>query len=135
MKTLSLLFAGALLLVSGTALAKGKGKGGGKAADAKLVLKVAPPDTEVWIDGQKKGTADKVKEINLSAGAHIVNLKHKGDEHEDQVILKKGVKTTFEWKFEDDRPKNDDSAGSGNIENPGDTQAPVDAPATPPSTP
>lgn len=123
MKTLSLIAAGALLLASGTALAKGKG--GSKAADAKLILKVTPSDTEVWIDGQKKGTADKLKELNLSAGPHVVNLKHKGDEHEDQVILKKGQKTTFEWKFEDDRQ-------GGATENPG-AENPGDQPA--PSTP
>lgn len=132
MKTLSWIAAGALLLSSGSALAKGKpaAKGG----DAKLVLKVGPEDTEIFVDGQKKGTAEKVKEISLSPGQHILTLKHKGDEHEDQVTLKKGQKTTFEWKFEDDRPKNDDSAGSGNTENPGDQQPTPqvpDAPGTP----
>jgi hypothetical protein len=103
-----------VLLASGPALADNKG---GKKAT--LVLKVGPDPTEIFVDEKKKGTSDKVHELSLDPGPHIVKLVHNGDEHEDQVILKKGTTTTFEWKFEDDRPKpatddgsSDNAAGS-----------------------
>ena len=121
-RSLSWLSAAALMMVGGTALAhSSKSEKGG----AKLVLEVGPPDTEVWIDGQKKGTADKVKEVSLSPGTHDLDFKHKGDEHTDQVSLKKGQRVTFTWKFEDDKPKAspfDDGSGDS------PSQAPAQAP-------
>lgn len=107
--------AAAMLALSASALAQKSAKAE-KGGSAKLVLKVSPPDTEIIVDKAPRGTAAKVKEIALPPGKHVVSLKHKGDEHEDQVTLKKGVATTFEWKFEDDRPKpsvpEDDQAGT-----------------------
>jgi hypothetical protein len=109
-RTLSWVAAAAVICASGAALARGKAEKGG----SKLVLQIGPPDTEIWVDGQKKGTADKVKEISLSPGTHDLDFKHKGDEHTDQVTIKKGQRLTFTWKFEDDKPKArpfDDSTG------------------------
>jgi hypothetical protein len=116
-----------MLAGGGTALAKGtKVDAGAKAGTTKLLLKVGPEDTEIWVDGQKKGTAEKVKELSLTPGPHEVVLKHHGDERSDQVVLKKGATTTFEWKFEDDRPKPNPTDEEGAA------QAPTDV--TPPST-
>jgi hypothetical protein len=124
--------AGAVLMGMAVARAE-KAPRGEKGGSARLVLKVSPGDTEVFVDKNRKGTAEKMKEIALPPGKHIVTLKHKGDEHEDQVTLKKGVATTFEWKFEDDRPKaavpDDDQAGQ-----PMDAPAPAPAP-TPKAAP
>jgi hypothetical protein len=118
--------AGAVLMLTGAAQAQKAAKAE-KGGSARLVLKVTPGDTEVFVDKNRKGTAEKLKEMALPPGKHIVTLKHKGDEHEDQVTLKKGVATTFEWKFEDDRPKaavpDDDQAGQ-----PMDAPAPETAP-------
>ena len=100
-RTLSFICAAAMLLASSAALAKGRSDKSG----SKLVLKIGPPDTEIWVDGEKKGTADKVTELALSPGTHQLDLKHKGDEHIDQVVIKKGQKLSFAWKFEDDKPK------------------------------
>jgi hypothetical protein len=105
----SLLTAGALLASAVPALAADKAPA---AKHTALRLKVEPGDTEVWIDGKKKGTAEKLKEIPMDPGTHIVKLTHKGDEREDQVILKRNVVTTFEWKFEDDRPKPPEESGA-----------------------
>lgn len=70
---------------------------------SKLLLKVAPETTVVEVDGKRRGTAAEVKELLLPPGPHIVHLVHGLDEHEDQVVLRKGAVTSFEWKFEDDR--------------------------------
>lgn len=117
----------AAMAFSGSALARSSKSGG-----ATLVLTVGPADTEIWIDGQKKGTADKVKEVSLSPGTHDLDFKHKGDEHTDQVTLKKGQKVTFTWKFQDDKPKAnpfDDGTGPAPEAQP---EAQPQAPATTP---
>jgi len=114
----------AALLAPATALAKGKADAGG----CKLKLDVGPPDTEIWIDGQKKGTAEKLKELSLSPGNHEIVLKHKGDERSDQISLKKGATTNFQWKFEDDRPKPPPPDDDQQAAAPGG-DAPVQAPA------
>jgi hypothetical protein len=106
--------AGALLASAAPALAADKAPAASKRTA--LVLKVEPGDTEVWVDGKKRGTAEKVKELPLDPGNHIVKLVHKGDEREDQVTLKRGVLTTFEWKFEDDRPKPADEPGAEQLD-------------------
>ena len=97
-----------------------------------LILNVGPDPTDVYIDGKKRGTSDKVKEVAVEPGAHIVRLVHSGDEHEDQVILKKGQSVKFEWKFEDDRPKpaqpEDDAAGDAAKDAPPKDAAPKDDP-------
>lgn len=111
-RTLKWILTAALVAsTGGTALAHKK-----HVKATKLVLKVAPPDTEIWVDGQKKGTADKVTSLELKPGTHNLDFKHKGDEHTDQVTLKKGATTTFQWKFEDDRPKNDNDGMADPVE-------------------
>lgn len=118
----------AALFASGSALAHSSKSEKG----ATLVLNVGPADTEIWIDGQKKGSAEKVKEVSLSPGTHDLDFKHKGDEHTDQVKLKKGQKVTFTWKFQDDKPTAspfDDGTGPAPEAQP---DAPPKAPATSP---
>ncbi|MBS2030897.1 MAG: PEGA domain-containing protein [Deltaproteobacteria bacterium] len=122
----------AALLVPAAAQAKGAAKAADKAGGCKLKLDIGPPDTEIWIDGQKKGTAEKLKEVSLSPGNHELVLKHKGDERSDQVTLKKGATTSFQWKFEDDRPKpppsDDDAQQAAAPGGDAPAQAPSDSP-------
>ena len=119
----------AALLVPATAQAKGS-KASEKAGSCKLKLDVGPPDTEIWIDGAKKGTAEKLKEVMLAPGNHELVLKHKGDERSDQVTLKKGATTSFQWKFEDDQKPATTDDDAQQATNPGsDAPAPAPAPA------
>jgi hypothetical protein len=98
--------AAALLSSSAPAFAgkadKAAASGGKKTV---LVLNIGPDPTEIYVDGKKKGTSDKIKELPLEPGNHVVRLVHGGDEHEDMVTIKKGQSLKFEWKFEDDKPK------------------------------
>lgn len=75
-------------------------KDGGKAM---LSIQVEPP-SKVFVDGKERGRSDKLKLLTLAPGAHIVRVVYKRDEHEDQVILKKGETVQYQWKFEDDKP-------------------------------
>lgn len=101
LRVLGLLVATSLTVASAPAAARNKLVA---ATDkAQLVLDIQPATTQVYVDGQKRGTGDAVKHLTLTPGPHIVRLVNAGDEHEDQVVLRAGQKTTFTWKFEDDR--------------------------------
>lgn len=100
-RILAVAAAGLVVAFSAPALAHGRVVA---AADkAELVLEVAPGSTEVYVDGQKKGTGEALKQLTLAPGPHVLRLVHDGDEHEDQVTLEAGKKVTFSWKFQDDK--------------------------------
>ncbi len=82
--------------------------------DGKTQLKVeVQPDGAVFfIDGKKKGTGAKKVTLTLPPGRHTVKVVHKGDEHQEDVHLKKGEVKLFTWAFEDDRK--DRHGGGGN---------------------
>ena len=75
------------------------------AGSGKTLLKVeVSPPSQLFIDNKPHGTTGKAKTIELTPGRHIVRVVHKKDEHEEQVVLKKGETTEYGWKFEDDAP-------------------------------
>ena len=75
-----------ILGAGSTALAQ-KAAGGKKTL---LVLNVGPDPTDIYVDDKKRGTSDKLKELVVEPGSHIVRVVHNLDEHEDMVTLKKG---------------------------------------------
>ena len=75
-----------------------------KGATAQLVLKISPPDDEVFVDGDRKGTAAKVHEVPVTPGTHDVTVKYKGDEHTREVTLKRNQSSTLEWAIEESKP-------------------------------
>ncbi len=75
-----------------------------KGATAKLLLKIAPADAEVFVDGDRKGKAGKVHELPVTPGTHEVTVKYKGDEHTREVTLKRNQSSTLEWTLEESTP-------------------------------
>jgi len=68
-----------------------------------LVLEVKPAEAVIYVDGKKKGTAAKTIKLTVTPGKHVIKLTHKGDEHQETVVVKKGEIRTWQWAFEDDR--------------------------------
>jgi hypothetical protein len=68
-----------------------------------LVLEVKPAEAIVYVDGKKKGTAAKAITLTVTPGKHVIKVTHKGDEHQEEVVVKKGEVRTWQWAFEDDR--------------------------------
>jgi hypothetical protein len=98
-----------MLLGAAPALAKDKPS---KALTAKLVLKISPPEAEVFVDGERKGTAGKVHEVPVAPGTHEVTVKYKGDEHTREVALKRNQSSTIEWAIEESKPMPDNPLDS-----------------------
>ncbi|MHB8878202.1 MAG: hypothetical protein ACYC8T_31285 [Myxococcaceae bacterium] len=90
-----------------------------------LKLEVNPDAAVVYVDGKKKGTGAKDITLTLTPGKHLLKVTHKGDEHQEQVVVKKGEVRTWQWAFEDDRmdrkkPPPEEGEGEGG----GETEAP-----------
>jgi hypothetical protein len=98
------LFLAASLLFATSAAADGKKPPKPPSGKTILKLDIEPP-SNVFIDGKARGSSTKFKQVELSPGAHIVRVVYKRDEHEEQVILKKGEVSEYHWKFEDAEPK------------------------------
>jgi hypothetical protein len=101
--------AGLLLLASASTALAADAKPP-KGATAKLILKISPPDAEVFVDGDRKGTASKVTEVPVTPGTHEVTVKYKGDEHTREVVLKRNQNSTIEWALEESTPMADPGA-------------------------
>lgn len=69
------------------------------AGPAVVTIEVKPPDSEVLVDGAKKGKGDKPIVVKLKAGKHVVRVVHKGDAHEEELEVKAGEKKTWKWEF------------------------------------
>lgn len=74
------------------------------AAPAVLTLDVQPSDTVIKVDGQRKGTAEKVTKVKLTPGRHLLRFERKGEAHEEEVRMKSGEARTFKWAFEGGAP-------------------------------
>ncbi len=71
------------------------------AGPTQLTIDVQPAGVVVKIDGKKTGTSgEKPMIVKLKPGKHLVRLEHKGDAHEEDVLVKAGEKKTYVWKFE-----------------------------------
>ncbi len=85
-------------------------------APGQLTIEVKPANCVVMVDGKKKGTGAKPIVVKLPAGRHVVRVTHKGDAHEEDVVVKPGEKKTWKWTFEDDgatAPKKDAEKAGG----------------------
>lgn len=72
-------------------------------APGQLTIEVKPANCVVMVDGKKKGTGAKPIVIKgIAPGRHTVRVTHKGDAHEEEVVVKSGEKKTWKWTFEDD---------------------------------
>ncbi len=67
---------------------------------ATLTIDVKPPETVIYFDGKRRGTAAKPMNIKTPAGLHVVKIVYKGDSYEEQLDLKKGEKKTWKWEFD-----------------------------------
>ncbi len=91
------------------AVAPGSGK-------TQLKVEIQPAAAVLYLDGKKKGTGAKKHLFTVPPGRHTVKVTHKGDEHQEDVFVKKGEVKLFTWAFEDDRhdrhsqPTEEDSA-------------------------
>lgn len=68
------------------------------APPAILEVHLEPPDSVLFVDGKKKGSSPVT--VKLTAGKHILRVEHKGDAHEEEIIVKAGEKKTWKWAFE-----------------------------------
>ncbi len=71
-----------------------------QAAPAQLTIEVAPPESELFVDGKKKGKAKKPFVLKLAPGRHEIKVVYKGDSHSEEIALKAGEKKTWKWEFE-----------------------------------
>jgi PEGA domain len=70
------------------------------AAPGELTIEVTPAETQVFIDGKKKGDGSKPIVVKLQPGEHVIRLTHKGDAHEEAVMVKSAEKKKWTWTFE-----------------------------------
>jgi hypothetical protein len=93
-----------LTLALGLALTtapKNVAPGNGK---TQLKVEIQPPAAVLFVDGKKKGTgAKKQYLLTVTPGRHTMKVTHKGDEHQEDVFVKKGEVKLWTWAFEDDR--------------------------------
>jgi|CXWL01.1.fsa_nt_gi hypothetical protein len=70
---------------------------------SQLTIEVKPNNCVVLVDGKKKGTGAKAIVLKgITPGRHVIRVTHKGDAHEEDVVVKSGEKKTWKWTFEDD---------------------------------
>ena len=97
-----------------------------------LKIEIKPDAAVVYVDGKKRGTGAKPLTLTITPGKHTLKVVHKGDEHQETIVIKKGEVKTWQWAFEDDRMdrKNappPESEGEGEGEG-GGTEAPPTTP-------
>jgi hypothetical protein len=67
-----------------------------------LVIEIKPAGVMVKLDGKKLGPAtDKPFVRKVKPGSHTIRLEHRGDTHEEEVVVKAGEKKTFVLSLED----------------------------------
>lgn len=102
----------ALALVASLALSAPPAK------KTQLLLDIKPAEVVVFIDGKRRGRADKVKVVPVKAGMHLIKLQRGKDQHQEPVRVKDGESVRWEFAFEDasvDTPKDagDSPTGKG----------------------
>lgn len=78
------------------------------AAPATLTVGLKPAACVLFVDGKKKGTGEKPLVLKLTAGKHLLRVVYKGDAHEEEIVLKAGSSSPWNWEFtgvEEDPPK------------------------------
>jgi hypothetical protein len=69
-----------------------------------LTIEVSPEDTQVFVDGKKKGTGAKAVTMPIKPGKHVIKVSRKGEGHEEDIEVKAGEKKTWKWAFEGSPP-------------------------------
>lgn len=95
-----------------------------------LTIEVKPSNSVVFVDGKKKGTGAKPIVVKLPAGKHQVRVTHKGDAHEEEVVVKAGEKKRWKWTFEGDEAEQPEKPAEGEKtegEKPADGAQPSDS--------
>ncbi len=69
------------------------------AAPATVVVGLKPAACVLFVDGKKKGSGEKPLTLKLPAGKHIFRVVYKGDAHEEEVVLKAGTNSPWNWEF------------------------------------
>jgi hypothetical protein len=70
-----------------------------------LKIEVKPETAVLFVDGVRRGTGAKPHTIRVEPGRHDLKVVNKGDEHQEQISVKKGETKQWSWAFEDDRPQ------------------------------
>lgn len=70
-----------------------------------LKIEVKPETAVLYVDGVRRGRGNKPHVIRVEPGRHELKVTNKGDEHQEQISVKKGETKQWSWAFEDDRPQ------------------------------
>ncbi len=70
-----------------------------------LKIEVKPETAVLYVDGVRRGTGAKPHTVRVEPGRHELRVVNKGDEHQEQISVKKGETKQWAWAFEDDRPQ------------------------------
>lgn len=70
------------------------------APPAVVTVELVPPESVLLVDGKKKGDNTKPLVIKMVPGKHLLRVEHKGDAHEEELVVKSGEKKTWKWQFE-----------------------------------
>ena len=65
-----------------------------------LTVELKPRSAELLVDGKKRGTGAKTLVLKMVPGKHLLRVVHKGDAHEEEIVIKPGEKKTWKWEFE-----------------------------------
>ena len=68
-----------------------------------LKIEVQPDSAVLYVDGKRKSAGGKKLTLTLQPGRHHIKVVNRGDQHEEDVAIKKGEVKTYTWAFEDDR--------------------------------
>jgi hypothetical protein len=72
-------------------------------AKTQLKIEVKPSVAVIYLDGKKLGSGDKVHMVNVKPGTHALRVVYRGDEHSEEVLVKKDQVLTWKWSFEDEK--------------------------------
>ncbi|HZH02574.1 MAG TPA: PEGA domain-containing protein [Myxococcaceae bacterium] len=88
------------------------------AATAKSFLKVEikPEAAVLYVDGTRRGTGSRPHTLSVEPGRHLIRVVHKGDEHQEEVKVKRGETKVWAWAFEDDKPSSPANEPGGDPE-------------------
>ena len=77
-------------------------------APSTLNVELKPKGSELLVDGKKSGKmGDKPIILKLKSGKHLLRVVYKGDAHEEEIVLKGGEQTKWQWEFEGAEPTPD----------------------------
>lgn len=94
-----------LALALAASLATSSGPSASAGTKSFLKIEVKPETAVLYVDGVRRGTGVKPHTIRVEPGRHALRVVNKGDEHQEQISVKKGETKQWAWAFEDDRPQ------------------------------